>query len=217
MTDRVQAAINEIYRCFSDARCPASIELSPVKDPEDYRVLIQTPLRELQQSDLFGYAHAVFYTVGGQADFEYLFPRLLELVTEDFCNLPREVVFSKVALAGWINWRPDRQLAFRNYCEAVMASFAIERRPDDELDSWICALAHGQVPLDIAFKALLSGTDAADGNLIAFYESNSAHLLKHNTLGNPFWNHELKVHQSVVEWLQAESVVTRIETIYNVH
>ncbi len=214
MTDTIRSAIHRLYAAFADAKRPPRIHCSPVKDERDYHAITHIPLGQLTAEQVASYAFSVFYTVGGLEDFEYVFPRLIELATEDFTSLEREVLFKKPTLAGWPNWRKDRQKAFQDYLDAMVAAFGVRRWPDeDELDSWICSLSFCLDDLDARLDVLLSGSEAANHNLILFHQANSEALVK-GRLSNSFWERTDDVHSQIVRWFERDDVARRIAELY---
>lgn len=216
MTDAIRSAIQQIYAAFADARRPTQIPCSPVKDERDYHAITHVPLRQLTAEQVASYAFSVFYTVGGLEDFAYVFPRLIELATEDFTSLEREVLFKKPNLAGWPNWRKDRQKSFQDYLDAMVAAFGVRRWPDeDELDSWICSLSFCLNDLDTRLDVLLSESEAANHNLILFHQANSVALFK-NRLSNSFWERTDDLHSRIVRWFGRDDVVKKLANVYDV-
>lgn len=216
MTDTIRSAIQQVYAAFADAKRPSQIPCSPVKDERDYHAITHVSLRQLTAEQVASYAFSVFYTVGSMEDFEYVFPRLIELATEDFTSLEREVLFKKPNLAGWPNWRKDRQKAFQDYLDAMVAAFGVRRWPDEaELDSWICSLSFCLDDLDARLDVLLSGSEAANHNLILFHKANSVALFK-NRLSNSFWERADDLHSRIVRWFGRDDVVKKLANVYDV-
>lgn len=203
MTKAVQAALEGLYEAFADSRCPARIELSPVKDEADFLPLIRVPLRELSAEQLWGYTYSVFYTVGGEEDFFYLLPRILELASVPYSPFDNEVVFKKVVLSGWPGgWGLQRRLAFDSYLHAIVASW---QELVIDMDSWVCGLAFCFSDLPSHLDTLLGGGASATSNLIQFYETNSQSLLKQK-LRNEFWERSGENYLAVLHWLQRPDV-----------
>ncbi|WP_395740679.1 hypothetical protein [Prosthecobacter sp.] len=207
MTPEVHRAIEGLYAAFAGARRPASIVMSPVKDPEEFASLLTTPLRELTTEQLWQYSFSVFYTVGDATEFDYFLPRILELASEPFSPLQIEVVFQKPAMSGWPNgWSQERRRAFSAYLDAMVASWAVAVC---EIDGWVCALSYCLADIDKRLDVLISGTDAANENLRAFHEANRESLLK-DKLSNSFWKRETNAHRRIVAWLKRAEVEQRI-------
>lgn len=206
----IHDAIEGLYRAFADAKRPSEIALSPVKDPADFATLLTTPLRQLTAEQLWHYSFSLFYTVGDVTEFEYFFPRIIELASEPESRLQIEVIFQKPSMAGWPKeWRKDRQRAFQAYLDAVVTSWVATVC---EIDSWICALSYCLPDIGQCLEVLISGSDAANENLLSFYERNCESLARHRLI-NSFWDRSSETHTKVVAWLQRPQVQQRIQQL----
>lgn len=116
---RVRTALEKVYRVF-DRPVPKAIEGCPCcirKRNTD--ALLRTPLRELSGTTLWPYVSGAFLTVGGEADFRYLLPRILEVSIHDPGNmLDPEVVLGKLSLARWRSWPSAEQEAVEAFIDA---------------------------------------------------------------------------------------------------
>ncbi|MDZ4287478.1 MAG: hypothetical protein U0984_05950, partial [Prosthecobacter sp.] len=164
-------------------------------------------MRELTQEHLSGYAFSVFYTVGDRPDFEYLFPRILELATQDSdFGIDREIVFKRPGLAGWPAWRNDRRQAFQSYLDAVIASFGDHPWTDEsELDSYVCSLGFCVDDLAPRLNVFLRDTPTAAANLILFYEANSRELPKRR-LSNAYREKDQPNKEQVIARVEQQAV-----------
>lgn len=208
MTSEVLSAIEGLYTAFADAKRPNFIGMSPVKDPADFASLLTTPLRELTSDQLWQYSFSAFYTVGDIEDFEYFFPKIIELASEPYSEFELEVVFQKPAMAGWPNeWRKDRRQAFQAYLDAMVASWATTVC---EIGGWVCALSFCLPDIDRHLEVLMSDSDAANENLLSLYEENSLTLARHR-LSNSFWVSSSETHARVVAWLERADVQLRVQ------
>jgi len=208
MTPAVLTAIEGLYTAFADAKRPSIIDMSPVKDPADFAALTTFPLRQLTAEHLWQYSFSLFLTVGYIAEFEYFFPRIIEVASVPFSPLEIEVVFKKPAMAGWPDeWRKDRRQAFQAYLDAMAASWATTVC---EIGGWVCALSFCLPDIDRHLDVLMSGSDAANENLLAFHEANRDSLIK-NKLSNSFWDRSSDTHARVVAWLERADVQQRIQ------
>ncbi len=216
MTPEILNAIEDLYTAFAAAKRPSFIDMSPVKDPADFATLLTTPLRELTSDQLWQYSFSVFFTVGDVADFEYFFPRIIELASKPYSSFelpPMElgVVFQKPAMAGWPEqWRPIRRHAFQAYLDAMTASWATMVT---DVDTWLCAFSYCLPDIDRHLELLLSDSDAAHRNLMVFYEANSESLIKHR-LNNAFWDQSKVTYARVIAWLEREDVQLKIQQLY---
>lgn len=208
MTPEIRQAVEGLYASFAAAKRPAYLVMSPAKDPADFATLLTTPLRELTAEQLWQYSFSVFLTIGDTPDFEYFFPRIIELASEPYSSLEIEVVFKKPAMAGWPErWLKDRQKAFQTYLEVMVASWT---STISDIEAQVCALARCLPDIDRRLEVLMSGSDAANENLIAFYGANRESLIK-NKLSNSFWDRSSDAHARVVAWLQRPDVQQRIQ------
>ena len=109
---RVQAALDAIYGLFA-APTPRVIEGCPCCiGTRHVDVLLTTPLRELTGHALWRYVSGAFLTVGGERDFRYLLPRILQLAFCDPGALPNvEIVLGKLRLVGWTDWKLSERRA----------------------------------------------------------------------------------------------------------
>lgn len=204
-------AIEGLYTAFDDAKRPSFINMSPVKDPANFAALLTTPLRQHTAEQLWQYSFSVFFTVGDVSDFEYFFPRIIELASAQYPDLQIEVVFQKPAMAGWPNaWRKDRRKSFQTYLEAMSASWA---STVCDINNWVCALSFCLPDIDAHLDVLMSGSDAANENLLAFHESNRESLIK-NKLSNSFCDRSSETHARVVAWLERADVQERIQYLH---
>jgi hypothetical protein len=112
-------ALERVYRAF-DRPVPKAIEGCPCcirKRTID--VLLGTPLRELSATTLWPYVSGAFLTVGGEGDFRYLLPRILDVSIHDPGNaLDPEVVLGKLDLARWRSWPSSEQEAVEAFIDA---------------------------------------------------------------------------------------------------
>lgn len=94
----VAEAVDELYRAHARYSRPAVIDYCPhCRTGDDVAGLLTVPLRGLGAADLDSYAVHLFGTIGGEEDFRYLLPRLLELLAAgEFGEWTAEVLLRKV-------------------------------------------------------------------------------------------------------------------------
>lgn len=109
---RVQASLKTIYKLFATPTpnviegCPCCIGTRRVD------VLLNTPLRDITGEALRRYVTGAFLTIGGERDFRYLLPRILEVAICDPGASPDvEIVLGKLRLAHWETWPPSERRA----------------------------------------------------------------------------------------------------------
>lgn len=210
MTPAVLHAIEGLYTAFAAAKRPSFICMSPVKDPADFASLLTTPLRQLTSEQLWQYSFSLFNTVGDATEFEYFFPRIIELATSPYSDLEIEVVFKKPSMAGWPDaWPKGSRKAFQAYLDAMVSSWATTVC---DINGWVCALSFCLPDIDKYLEVLLSGTDAANGNLLTFYADNCQKLPKHR-LSGAFWDSTSDTYARVVTWLLRQDVQQKVQQL----
>lgn len=102
-------AVEDLYAAFADVPRPADLPGCPCCVlPDEGRPLLRRPLRDLEPDDLYLYAAKALNTWAGPEEFRYFAPRLLDLSADDAFLFPDpEIVFGKLAQAGWYDW-PQR-------------------------------------------------------------------------------------------------------------
>jgi hypothetical protein len=82
-------------------------------------VLLTTPLRQISGPALWRYVSGAFLTVGGQEDFRYLLPRILDVSALDPGNANEaEIVLGKLSLAEWRSWAAGEQRVIEAFIKA---------------------------------------------------------------------------------------------------
>jgi len=209
MSQKTERAIESLYEAFGKGPKPHSINGCPCcLDHKDICTLLSTPLRSLTGEELSPYASSVFLTVGGETDFLYFLPRILEISATDASWWPDpEVVLGKLRYAGWENWPSDQRRAVLAFIDAVLSDSISD--PDSDLDSWICAIAHCVDDMAPYLKRV-SGSTAA---FVRLYEANSQRLTK-GKLSNAFWEDAPAAASQVIEWFKSSEIQRAIRDYY---
>lgn len=116
---RLNDAVEALYSVFS-APVPPVIKGCPCcMETRGVDVLLTAPLQDLTGEALWRYVSGAFYTVGGERDFRYFLPRILDISVNhpNEANCP-EVVLRKLALAGWQGWSVDERQAIEAFVDA---------------------------------------------------------------------------------------------------
>lgn len=151
----MQEALEAIYREFS-LPTPAVIEGCPCcLEEREVDVLLTTPLRELTGQALWPYVSGAFLTVGGEHDFRYFLPRILEISVRDPSNAnDPEIVIGKLALANWRLWSVQEQDVINEFLDAWFESSLakdLETIRDgwmaSEAESVLCGAARSGIPI----------------------------------------------------------------------
>lgn len=212
MTDAQSRAIEDLYLAFADAKRPVELDVSPCKDPHNFKALLELPLRKLSADDLWAYHMSAIWTIGNEADFCYYLPRMLELLVADFAGLDREVIFQKLPRVGWPgDWSERRLQAFQTYVEAVCQTWSAVDVP--ELNSWVCALSSCLPDMGARLDLLLTDSEAAGRNLLVLYEENSDSLQR-GKLSNAYWETSSPGYTQVVAWFSRKDVLDHIQSLY---
>jgi hypothetical protein len=149
------AALEAVYLNFDGPPppiiegCPCCITMRGVD------VLLTSPLRDITGRAIWRYVSGAFLTVGGERDFRYLLPRILDISVNDPGNAnDPEVVLGKLRLAGWNSWPPAERLVIETFInEWFEYSLAADvKRSDDgwmggEAESVLCGAARAGLPL----------------------------------------------------------------------
>ncbi|MDQ8756484.1 hypothetical protein RCO27_09600 [Sphingosinicella sp. LHD-64] len=117
--------------------------------------MLTTPLRELTGQQLWRYVSGAFLTVGGELDFRYLLPRILDISVSDPTNAnDPEIVLGKLRLANWRSWSAAEQGVIEEFLDAWF-EWALARDLAEVDDGWIgteaesvlCGAARAGLPL----------------------------------------------------------------------
>jgi hypothetical protein len=115
----VSDTLERVYRVFA-MPVPAVIDGCPCCiATRGVDVLLTNPLRSLTGQQLWRYVSGAFLTIGGEQDFRYFLPRILDISVNDPGNASHaEVVLGKLALANWQGWSRDEREAVEAFVGA---------------------------------------------------------------------------------------------------
>lgn len=154
-TGRVLEAVNAVYRTFNRPR-PSTIQGCPCCiDTRNTDVLLTTPLRQISGQALWRYVSGAFLTVGDEADFRYLMPRIFEVSVFDPANAnDPEIVLGKLTLANWRSWAADEQAVVEAFIyawfEQALAGDLVNADEGwiaGDAESVLCGAARAGLPL----------------------------------------------------------------------
>lgn len=212
MNEALRQAIDALYAGFAAVRRPNGIAGCPccIGDKE-IAVLLARSRRDLTPEELSSYASSVFLTVGGEEDFLYFVPRILEISATDSGWWPDpEVVARALAEARWHEWPVEQREAVARVWDERFTEL-IEAAEGSELDSWLCGLA--RAGLDLApFLARLSQRPAA---VLALYGWHANEIVEHR-LANGFWEDAPRGCQEVIAWFHSREISRLILDNYGV-
>jgi hypothetical protein len=192
-----------LYRAFADQPLPDSIDGCPCcLDRDEISALLTVPLRQLSPKELGSYASSVFLTVGGERDFRYFLPRILEILASVPGWWPDpEVVGRAIGTVPWARFTADQQSALIAYFDGVLDSLLAETQPDGcAIDSWLCGSSH-VVP---GWDAMLEKVSSSPRALAALFEWHSADL-RRGTLANGFWD-DSKRKETFRAWILSDRI-----------
>ncbi len=184
---QVRDAVAAVYRRFA-APAPSKIEGCPCCiSTRGADVLLTTPLRRLTGQELWRYVSGAFLTIGGEQDFRYLLPRILEIaVQEPDSFIDPEILLGKLKLANWACWPASDRRAVEElvngWFEQALArdlAAADEFQVGREAESVLCGAALAGLRLgrwldrlreSDASQVLADLKDRFPGELSAFWE-----------------------------------------------
>lgn len=211
MTDSagpLNLAVEALYTAFADVPKPAVIEGCPCcYEEKQVDVLLATPLREISPDLMARYAFSAFKTIGSEADYLYLLPRILEISCTVRDWWPEvEITGQAMAETKPHGWRRDRRLALENLLAAKISQCLAQ--PDDEADwnadelsAWLCAADHMGLDL-VPLLSLIENSPAA---MVALYSHHAEKLAK-GRLDNAFWETSLPGYSVMRAWFFAPPV-----------
>lgn len=192
-------AVEDLYAAFAEVPRPADLPgCSCCVLPDEGRPLLQRPLRGLDADDLSSYAAKALNTWAGPEEFRYFAPRVLELAADNAFLFPDpEIVFGKLAQAGWRDW-PQRD-AVAAFLSAYW-TWALSCFPG--VDTALCALA--ATDADISPYLDEWGHLASERSLRNLREFAAEELTwRHGRprLRNAFWDVSSRPYRQVIDWL----------------
>jgi hypothetical protein len=192
----------DLYAAFAGVPRPARVEGCPCcVGPDEDRPLLDRPLRDLSAEDLTRYGAKALNTWGGPEDFRYFAPRLLELAAEDAFAWPdTEIVFLKLAQAGWKDW-PQRDAV-----EAFLRAFwtrTLERHPaKPAIGTVVCAI--GGTATDLAPYLDEWGRLGSAAAIRHLHEFATGELIRRRgapKLLSSYWDTAGRPYRQVIGWL----------------
>jgi hypothetical protein len=208
---RTEAALEAVYSAFTQNGAPQRIVVCPCcVSADELKVMTRTRLRDLTWEQLERYLSAVFLTSGGQQDFRYFLPRLLDLTAHvewDFMA-NWEILLGKLSLGEWQTWPPRERAALMEFLPASFEDLVADGETSgDEIDGFLCGLARGGVDLT-PYLDRLSQPDA-DAAFFALSDENAASMMK-GKLSNSFWKDHRAAGEPIRLWLLSEANEARL-------
>jgi hypothetical protein len=152
---RLNEAVEAVYETFA-LPTPAVIEGCPCCiSTRGVDVLLTTPLRQISGQQLWRYVSGAFLTIGGEDDFRYFLPRILDISVSDLANSnDPEIVIGKLPLANWREWSAKEQAVVEELLDAWFGC-ALAQDLEEADDGWIgneaesvlCGAARAGLPI----------------------------------------------------------------------
>lgn len=162
-------ALAGLYAAFNAPR-PRRIEGCPCCiDSRNVDVLLSKSLGVLTSDDLGRYASGAFLTVGGQADYRYLLPRILEISANDIGWWPSpEVTVGALSRAEWSLWASSDRKAVVAFLSAWFDRWAAATAVDEdgysygpEVEPLLCGMARAGLAIRPYLERLLDPSNRA--------------------------------------------------------
>jgi hypothetical protein len=213
---RLPGAIERLYEVFGRVERPGRVVGCPhCVAPGEDRPLLDRPVRLLAPDRLARYAAKALSTWGDVDDIRYFAPRLIECAAADeFAYPDPEIVFGKLATAGWTHWPADERTAIEAFLTAWWA---------DTLDRY---------PSKPAIRTVLCSVGCTGADLTPFLERwgrlSTAGAIRHlhefvmsevawwsPPLTDAYWDVHGTGHRQVVTWLTDGRAASAVETAFD--
>jgi hypothetical protein len=207
--DRLEKAIDSLYKAFSDQPAPSVIEGCPhCFDYGELETLLTKPLRELTPDELSSYTASAFLTAGDVPDYLYLLPRIIDVsIRDDYYGPDLEITGRAIKESGFAYWTYARQQAllavFYAYLDDLIAA-----KKYFEMDGLMCILGRIDVPLDRFLDRIAATPDA----VIGYWEVNAGTLEK-GKLTNAFWEPSDR-QDEIVRWFNRHDIALIYASAY---
>lgn len=208
-----EAAKQRMYDIFAHVPRPGRVDGCPhCVEPGEERCLLAGPVGTIEAAVLARYAAKALNTWGGVAEFRYFLPRLLECAAADAFRHPDpEIVFGKLAAAGWRGWPAEERDAIAGFLGAWWHETLRRHPARPPIDTVLCSLA--ATGLDLApfldDWSRLDG-DAAINHLYDFVLTG----LSGNRLTNAFWDRHGPAYQQTLTWLTGGPAAAAVEAAF---
>ncbi|WP_327092990.1 hypothetical protein OIE66_20795 [Nonomuraea sp. NBC_01738] len=170
--------------------------------------LLAVPLARLEPEALARYAAKALSTWGGVAEFRYFLPRLLECAAVDAFSYPDpEIVFGKLATAGWTAWPPEERAAVEDFLTGWWDTTLTTHPARPPIDTVLCSLAAtglGLTPFLARWEAL--DGEAAIRHLRDFAEDGPS---------SAFWDRRGTAYAEVRAWLTGGRAGRAVEAAFS--
>ncbi|MBN6054938.1 hypothetical protein JYK22_23580, partial [Nonomuraea sp. RK-328] len=208
-----EAAKQRMYDVFGHVPRPEHVAGCPhCVEPGEEACLLAGPVRSLAAGALARYAAKALTTWGGVAEFRYFLPRLLECAAADaFVHPDPEIVFGKLASAGWRTWPADERDAIAAFLSEWWHETLRDHPARPSADTVLCALGATGIDLTPCLSAWSRlDTDAAIRHLHDFVLDG----VSGERLTNAFWDRRSPAYQQVLAWLTGGPAAAAVEAAF---
>lgn len=203
----LDTAIEALYEAFADIEMPRGIDGCPCcMTKDEYKTLTAKPLIELSAEELTTYASDALLTMGSEDDYQYFFPRIIELTIEDGPEwlASAEITANKLRMAGFRDWSEKKQTAINNLWLAVIQDIATsEYDPEhrgfvsSDIETWLCAATLIPIPVTPLIDFLDEWPD-----VIRIIYNNNFKALFQGRMDNPFLQEPNDGQAEIAAWLR---------------
>jgi hypothetical protein len=216
MTEQRRAAMDAVYAAFGHVRRPVRVAGCPhCVAPDEDRPLLDRPVRSLPADDLARYAAKALTTWGGVEDFRYFLPRLLDCARSGAFGYPDpEIVFGKLALAGWHDWAARERAAIGALLTAWWTD-TLERHPaQPPIGTVLCCLGATGVDLDPFLDRWGRLRTADEVRHLHEFVLEEVRWMDGPRLTDAFWDRKGAAHGQVVAWLTGGRAAAAVEAAF---
>lgn len=212
VTPALTAAIDAIYRVFSDYEVPAELIAPEHREPLTLRQkLTAVPLRELSSEALGAYSGWAMTTVDGPDTYRHFLPRILEFALDYGFHMGFEpwVIAGKLDYGEWQTWPEAEQAAIRTFFQV-----AWDHTLDDDYSepNWFIGIARAKIDTEQAFE-IWRRRDTRGAHL------KCAHVIGFDigrvdgevVIGDSVWDYvDIELRRRVTAWLLSPEMRARL-------
>ncbi|TMR98327.1 hypothetical protein [Nonomuraea basaltis] len=211
-----EAAKQRLYDVFRHVPKPERMNGCPhCVEPDEELCLLAGPVGLVRPEALARYAAKALTTWGGVGEFRYFLPRLLECGATDAFGYPDpEIVFGKLAAAGWQTWPIEERDVIEGFLNEWWHETLRHYPVRPPIDTVICALSATGMDLAPCLSVWSRlDTDALINHLYDFVMTG----LSGGRLTNAFWNRRSPAYHQVLTWLTGGTAAVAVEAAFAGH
>jgi hypothetical protein len=170
------------------------------------RVLMTTPLRQIEEDAIGYYAFKATYTMGDLADFKHFLPRIFEFLYE----VDTRIVLKKLDENDFESWETAEINALKGYLKYWLMKMIKNHYINEE---FITGLAN-KIDLKTIFYSWLNFKEAtAISNLTTFINGHYHDVIHKNRFGE-LKNNEYELVSMLKSWFHSKELKERLENAY---